>query len=249
MKTVIIVQARVQSKRLYGKVLLPVMDRPLLSYLLERLRRVQGVDECVVAIPDTPVNDPLAECCFNESISVFRGANEDVLERLYQAASQYSATCVVRVRGDSPLIDPELVSELIRRFHQLSPHVDYVSNLIKRTYPHGMDVEIFSMKMITHLHQRVSTPGDRENITPYILERLQEFKTLNITAQTDLSLLRWHVSTPEDSERLQRVLEQCYCQNSAFTFADVLTAWDQLCEEQPQKIVKILPAIQRTAAS
>ena len=149
MRTLIIVQARMSSTRLPGKVLKTVLGKPLLGYQIERLQHVQNADDVVVATTINPADDPIVEFCQTSQTQFYRGSEEDVLSRYYYAAQQFNADTVVRVTSDCPLIDPQVVEQVIRTYLQNIPSYDYVSNCLSRTYPRGMDTEVFSHAVTT----------------------------------------------------------------------------------------------------
>src|SRR6266511_3391616 len=142
MKIVSTIEARMGSRRLPGKTLAPIMGRPTLELLVERLRRAKQVDEVVVATTTEPEDDSIEELCRQLQVGCFRGSSEDVLDRVLRAAQEFRASLIVEMTGDCPLLDPAVVDDVISLY--LSAKYDYVSNIVERTYPRGLDTQVFS---------------------------------------------------------------------------------------------------------
>lgn len=221
-KVVVILQARMGATRLPGKPLKKVLDRALLSYQLERLRRAKDVDQIVVATTIKPADDQIVDLCRKEGIPYFRGNEDDVLDRYYQAAKQYGADIVVRVTGDCPLIDPVEVDRVITYFIAHQPGCDYASNSLHRTYPRGLDVEVFSFKQLENIHSLAKTPSEREHVTPYFYLHPERFVLGSVENMTDLSHHRWTVDTPEDFDLISRIITALYPVKPRFGMQDIL---------------------------
>jgi glutamate-1-semialdehyde 2,1-aminomutase len=204
MKTVAIVQARMGSTRFPDKVMRPVRGTPLIELLLRRLARARQIDEIVVATADTPANEPLVAHVRKLGHSVYRGSEQDVLDRYYQAAKLVGADVVVRITGDCPLVAPELVDSVIGAFK--SGDVDYVCNTEPPTYPDGLDVEVFSFRGLKTAWQEAREPTQREHVTPYLRES-GKFRTLRLRHSEDLSGERWTVDEPADFTVVSAVFE------------------------------------------
>ncbi|MDD2621248.1 MAG: glycosyltransferase family protein, partial [Syntrophomonadaceae bacterium] len=168
MQTVIIVQARMNSSRLPGKILKRVLDKTLLEYQLERLQRVKSADNLVVATTVNNSDDPVVELCKQLGVSYYRGSEEDVLSRYYYAAREYNAEALVRITADCPLIDPQVVDRVIAYYLRHMDSCDYVSNVSQRTYPRGMDTEVFTFSMLEEAHINALEISEQEHVTPYI---------------------------------------------------------------------------------
>lgn len=215
-----ILQARCSSSRLPGKVLKPILGEPMLARQIERLRRVRKIDRLIVATSSDARDAGLAELCADADIACFRGSLDDVLDRFYQAAVHYQAYHVVRLTGDCPLCDPELIDQLIDLF--LDGRHDYASTALVPTYPDGLDAEIMTMDALGQAWREARSPSDREHVTPFIHTRPERFKLASLIAETDLSDLRWTVDEPEDFEMVSRVYEALYPGNPEFSTADIL---------------------------
>jgi spore coat polysaccharide biosynthesis protein SpsF len=239
----IIVQARMGSTRLPGKVLKPIAGRPMLSYQVERLRRVRLANAIVVATTTNLADVAIVEFCAAEGISCVRGSEGDVLSRYYDAARLISAEAIVRVTSDCPLICPELIDQMIGHFTDVTESFDYVSNMIKPSWPYGMAVEVFSAAALWEAHDKASAPDEREHVTPYIYWRPDKFRIKSVQMSPDLSHHRWTVDTPEDFELVSRILEVLYPKNPNFTLEDVLDllsanpAWEYINRHVAQKTV------------
>jgi len=198
-----IVQARVGSTRLPGKVLKEIHGKTLIEILFSRLNRSQRIDKAILATSTNKENDTLVSVVENLQIDVFRGSEHDVLGRFFYAAQAYQATDVVRITADCPLIDPGLVDRLIERY--LEDHVDYASNNHPPTYPDGLDAEVFSFAALKVAHEQSTTAYDREHVTPYI-RRDGQFRIINCPNDIDLSAGRWTVDDPEDFEVINNIV-------------------------------------------
>ncbi len=222
MRTVIISQARMTSTRLPGKVLKEVLGKPLLEYHIERLLRVRLADELVVATTTNDTDQPIVELCERLGVAYYRGSEEDVLSRYYEAAAHFGADVVVRVTSDCPLIDPGVVDEAISLYVKNRDKYDYVSNALQRTYPRGLDTEVFSMAVLEKAYKEAREQPEREHVTPYVYRHPELFRLANCSGAQDYSQHRWTVDTPEDFELIRLILEELYPVNERFTWLDVL---------------------------
>jgi spore coat polysaccharide biosynthesis protein SpsF len=223
-RVAVVVQARMTSTRLPGKVLEPVLGRPLLAYGLERLRDVAGAPIRVVATTANGVDDAIARVAAEEGFLVVRGSEHDVLDRFAQAATRTEADVVVRVTADCPLIDPEIVDDVIARY--LAGGVDYVSNTIERTYPRGLDVEVMRAAALLEAAAEAQTPAQREHVTPYLYQHPDRFRIAQVRQGNDMSSERWTVDVPEDLELVRRVIEALYPARPRFRMRDVVALLD-----------------------
>lgn len=230
MKLVLIIQARMNSKRFPGKVLKPILGRPMLEYLIERVKRVNEVNEIALATTENDNDAPVVNLGRRQGITVFQGSEADVLSRFYGAAKLCHADAVIRVTGDCPLIDPKVISKVIRLFQKKSKQVDYVSNVLKRTYPRGMDTEVFSFAALEDAHQSAQFQYDREHVTPFIYKHSDRYRLANVEYSMNLSHHRWTVDTPEDFELIQRIVSAFCPSNPIFTLEDIL----ELIEAHPE---------------
>lgn len=215
-----ILQARATSTRLPGKVLLPVAGAPMLLRQIERLHRCTRLDRLIVATSTDPSDDSIAALCADNGVTCHRGSLEDVLDRFHGAAVAAQAKTVVRLTGDCPLADPEVIDRIVEVF--LAAGVDYASNTLAPTYPDGLDAEVTSFAALDRAWREARLPSEREHVTPYIYNHPEIFTVRNVAAETDLSALRWTVDEPADLDFVRAVYAELYPQNPAFSTEAVL---------------------------
>ena len=221
-----IIQARMTSKRLPGKVLQPVMDRPMIGRHLDRLLRSRRIDKLVVATSEEPTDDPIAEFGARENITVYRGSLNDVLGRFHGAISALpAAETVVRLTADCPLADWRVVDDCIDL--HLSGGADYTSNIIERTYPDGLDVEVMRRSVLETAYQDATEQFDREHVTPFIYRHPERFPLAHLRQTPDLGLLRWTVDNPSDLEMVRAVYAALLPAKPDFSQQDVLDLLEQ----------------------
>lgn len=239
---VIVVQARMGSTRLPGKVLKDIAGRPMLSYQLERLRRVELADRVVLATTTSETDDAIVRFGADEGIEVTRGSEHDVLSRYCEAAARFNATVLVRITSDCPLIDPQLVDHAIAVFRGPAVY-DYVSNMIEPSWPCGMAVEVVSAAALAEAGRESTDAAEREHVTPFIYWRPARYRLGSLTRNPNLSHHRWTVDTLEDFQLVARILETLYPRNPRFDMTDVLSlldahpAWATLNAHVQQKTV------------
>src|SRR5581483_1514566 len=195
-KIVTIIQARMGSTRLPGKVMKDLGGETVLARVVNRGRRAQLTRDVVVATSRNSADNLIAEECRRLSVPCFRGEEEDVLDRYYRAAKLYAADAVVRICADSPMIEPEVCDCVIRQFLDHRP--DYASNTVLKTYPLGLDTEIMSTEALTQAWRAAKESYQRAHVTPYIYEHADQFNVRHVRAQADYSYYRWTLDTPED---------------------------------------------------
>lgn len=219
MKIVALIQARMGSTRLPGKVMKQIMGLPMIELLLQRVNNASLVDKIVVATSIQPENDLLASFVESLGYSVYRGSENDVLERFYNAAQLHNADAVIRITADCPLIDSEIINQIITEFKNRK--VDYASNILPPTFPDGLDTEIFSFAALEKTMKEASKPLEREHVTPYIRES-GNFSIFNLKNESDLSKERWTVDEPSDFEVVDGVFKH-FSPNVNFSWLDVLS--------------------------
>lgn len=229
LKIVAIIQTRMGSTRLPGKVLMDLEGETVLSRVLSRLRRTMLIDELLVATTDRPADDVIVEECRKCSVQVSRGDQDDVLDRYYRAAQLAKADIVVRITSDCPLIDPEIADKTIRAFLEAS--VDYASNGLRRTYPRGLDTEVLTIDALGKAWRQAQRRYEREHVTPYIYEHPDAFNVLAVTGDEDYSDHRWTLDTPEDLEFIRSVYGHLK-ERGSFSWRDVLS----LLKQRPELI-------------
>ena len=201
---IIIIQARMNSTRLPGKVMKLVNGIPLLQGLLERLRGLHDSISMIVATTTSPQDDIVTNLCHRLNISVFRGSEENVLDRYAKAVATTKANVVVRLTADCPLHDPTMVRAAVGLFERLN--VDYLSNTISRTYPRGYDIEVMTREALERADHEATLPGDREHVTSYITCHPETFRLASFIGSEDLSSWRLTVDTPEDLALVEQVM-------------------------------------------
>ncbi len=205
----IIVQARTHSSRLPFKVLKEIGEKPLIEYLLERLKRVKNADRLIVATTKKDADNPIERICKIKKVDIFRGSNNNVLRRFYKTAVQFNLNIIVRITADCPLSCPDLIDKMIDKFTK-STDLNYLSNTIQPTYPDGLDIEIFTKSSLEEAHQFAKTEFEREHVTPYMKTSNKMTKS-NFFMEKDYSHLRLTVDYHEDFTFLQ-LLSQKYPQ-------------------------------------
>ncbi|CAL61302.1 putative bifunctionnal protein : Glutamate-1-semialdehyde 2,1-aminomutase, Acylneuraminate cytidylyltransferase [Herminiimonas arsenicoxydans] len=225
MKVVALVQARMGSTRLPDKVMKPIGGVPMIELLLSRLSRATEVDQIVVATSVDVRNLPLVEYVHKLGYACEQGSENDVLDRYVQAARVHQADVVVRITGDCPLVDPQLVDEVIRGFK--SSNTDYFSNISPPTYPDGLDIEVFFLSALEQASQETDKAYDHEHVTPYLRES-GRFKTASMQYPEDLSALRWTVDEPADLAVIKNIF-QAFSPRTDFSWREVL----ELQRQQP----------------
>jgi spore coat polysaccharide biosynthesis protein SpsF len=229
MRVVAIVQARMGSTRLPGKVLLDLAGEPMLARDMNRLSRAGRIDETVVATTVKRADDPIVELCRRRSWLYFRGSEEDVLDRYYRAAKAHQAEGVVRITSDCPLIEPEIVDRVVDEFLQCQPMIDYASNTVpERTFPRGLDTEVVRFEALEKAWRQDDNPSWREHVTAYIRRHPRCFRSHGVLNDKDLSHLRWTVDTPEDLAFVRRIYE--HFGHDRFSWQEVLA----LLERKPE---------------
>jgi len=216
-----ILQARMSSSRLPGKVMAPVLGAPMIGRQIERIKRAKLVDKLVVATSDDASDDPLAAYVQSLGVDVFRGSLDDVLGRFCQVLQgYYDVTCVVRLTADCPLTDPELIDKVIA--HHLETGADYTSNTLRsRTYPHGLDVEVIKTEVLEDAGARAKDPYEWEHVTPYIYRRPEQYRLAGVARHDSQAHLRWTVDLPADLEFVRAVYRELYPKKPAFTSQDI----------------------------
>ncbi len=221
MKIVAIVQARMGSTRLPDKVMKPINGIPMIELLLSRLSHSKELDQIIVATSIDDKNTPLVEHVISCGYACERGDEKNVLERYISAAKKHQTDIIVRITGDCPLVDPELVDECIRRFK--IEQVDYFSNISPATYPDGLDIEVFTLAALEKVKLESQDPYDHEHVTPYILNT-DGFNKASMTNDKDLSKHRWTVDELDDFKVITDVFKH-------FS-PDILFSWEQVLEFQ-----------------
>lgn len=221
-KIVAIIQARMGSTRLEGKVMKSLCGKTVLSHDIERIKQSKLINEIVIATTEYDRDNIIVNESLKNGVKVYRGSEEDVLSRYYEAAIEYNADIIVRITSDCPLIDPFVIDDVIE--HYLESDYDLVTNggldLSMRTYPRGLDVEVFSFKMLKEANGYASRKYEREHVTPYIYENSK--KIYYYKNKTDESKYRWTLDTDEDLELIEAIYDNLYQGKHDFYFSEIL---------------------------
>jgi spore coat polysaccharide biosynthesis protein SpsF len=242
-RVVALVQARMRSSRLPGKVMADVHGRPVLGRMLDRLDRLQSVGTVAVATTTRPDDDVVADYCLERGTACVRGHPTDVLDRFHAAAETLDANVIVRLTGDCPVIDPELVDTCVLAFLDARPPFDLVVNRLpwSRTYPIGLDTEVFSREALEAAWREAAEPHQREHVVPFLYENPERFRMLHLEAEADYGRYRWTVDTAEDLELVRRVYS-AFGDDDTFTWRDVLA----LMEREPGLVELNAAVVHRT---
>jgi spore coat polysaccharide biosynthesis protein SpsF len=226
-KIVCIVEARFRATRLPGKVLMPILGEPMLGRMVERLRRARTLDEIVVATVDSPSDDALADYAAGIGVPVFRGSEDDVLDRVVRAAQSRESDVIVETTGDCPLIDPGLIDKVVGDF--LIGGADFVSNILPHTTPIGTDVRVFRTSDLAEINEKSTDPADHEHVSLHFWEHLDRYRCRNVECgfPEAASTLRLTVDTAEDLELVRTIYAELYPANPEFTLFDVLDLFNR----------------------
>jgi spore coat polysaccharide biosynthesis protein SpsF (cytidylyltransferase family) len=207
MHVVGIIQARMGSRRLPGKMLMPLGGRPLIDWIASRAAGSQLCNQIVVATTELHADDPLAEWCRRENVECFRGSPDDVLDRYFHCARRHGATHVVRLTGDCPLLDPRIIDRVVALALD-DERVQYATNCEPATFPEGMSAEVLPMDVLDMAHRQASLANHREHVTLYVRLAPERFRHAVLRATPDLSHLRLTVDYREDQEALDELIRE-----------------------------------------
>jgi len=242
MNVVAIIQARMGSKRLPGKVLLDLGGEPMLVRVVARTRRAKLIDKVVVATTSQPDDEAIGSLCVSQGWPYYRGSEADVLDRYYQAAVAHQADVIVRITSDCPMIEPKIVNRVVQEFLVRQPEVDYASNvLLRRTFPRGLDTEVIRFGALERAWREDTNPAWREHVTPYIHRQPEFFGLYNVTNVSDSSHMRWTVDTSADLAFVRRIYD--HFGHDHFSWQEVLVllakhpAWLNINRTVKQKVI------------
>ena len=225
LRTVGIIQARMGSTRLPGKVLKDLAGEPMLARVVERTLRAGTLNEVVVATSDLPADDCIAQLCADRGWACFRGSETDVLDRYYHAALQFQADIIVRVTSDCPLIDPQLIDRHVERLLQRWAEVDFVTNMLQQSFPLGLAVEALPLDVLIRMNRMSLARELREHVTTLAYVEPEWFQIDNILHTSNLSKMRWTVDTAEDLEFVRRIVS--FFGNDRFAWEEVLSVMEE----------------------
>lgn len=218
--TVAIVQARLDSSRLQEKVLVTILDKSMLERIIERINAARKISKIIIATSINKENDELMEIGKKIGVQVYRGSEEDVIDRIYKAAKQEKADAIVRITADDPLVDPELIDSMVDECEK--KQLDFLGNSNPETFPHGLNLDVLSMDGLERLWGLTREPRFKNTFREGIMENPSKFKIGNYENKTNLSHLRWTVDTHEDLEFVRRIYKHLYSKKRIFLMKDIL---------------------------
>jgi len=223
MKILCLLQARMKSSRFPGKIMKPILGKPMIQYILDSLSLSKIIDEIVVATTTNSKDDVLVEYLEKNNWKYFRGDENDVLKRYVDATKKFDADYIIRVTADNPLLDPATLDEVILR--TTKNKADYGSNNLVKSYPYGYYVEVISRKTLEEIEKKATSSEDREHVTLFIYKNKEKFNTINISAPPELSHPEWRltVDTAEDLKLIKKIFENLYSKNIPIKYEDVIT--------------------------
>ncbi|MDH7604644.1 MAG: glycosyltransferase family protein [Melioribacter sp.] len=224
-----IVQARTGSTRLPNKIFKELCGKPILWHVINRLSYSKLISQIIIATTILPEDDTIEEFCKINNILFYRGSSDDVLSRYYETAKKFNAEIIIRITSDCPVIDPQIIDKMINNFFDFydKEKIDYMSNTIIRTFPRGLDAEIFPFNVLEKTHLEAKQNYEREHVTPYIYQHPEIFKIKNFACEKDYSFHRWTVDTIEDFELIEKIYESLYKENDIFYFEDILKLFEK----------------------
>lgn len=220
MKAGVIIQARVGSSRLPGKVLLKLADKKVLEHVILRVKKAMAVMEVVVATTEKKGDDAVADTAKSCGAKVYRGSDQDVLDRYFQAAKIFGFKNIIRITADCPVIDPELIDKVAEKYFQTQ--ADYCSNTLVPTFPDGEDIEIFSFAALSRAWQDAQLPSEREHVTPYLKRNKSIFKVVSFEVEPGYSGKRWTLDEDDDYRFLKNIFEKLYPEDPFFGVQKIL---------------------------
>jgi perosamine synthetase len=227
MKISAIIQARIGSTRLNSKILKKIYNMSLLEHIIQRISGIDLIDDIIIATTLNSEDDKVEELFLGTDVKVFRGSEDNVLERFYLAAKKYCSDVIVRVTSDDPFKDPEIITKAIEELICPNYSYDYVSNTIEPTYPEGLDIEVFTYNALEKAYKEASLDSEKEHVTPYIWKNSDKFRIKNFTYKDDLSKLRWTIDYESDLIFAKKIYQALYPIKEIFLMQDILNIIDK----------------------
>jgi len=215
-----VLQARMSSSRLPGKVLMEVNGKPMIYWQIQRILQSKEISKLVVATSDCPTDDALIKYLESINCDIIRGSLDDVLARFIKVENIYNPDSIIRLTGDCPLVMPELIDSMIKKFYKVK--VEYLSNIIELTYPDGLDIEIIKAGTLSKLTAMNLLNNEREHVTLGIINRLDQFRSFNVANLSDLSSYRWTVDTEDDLVFVRGVFKAFTSRETEFNFEELV---------------------------
>ena len=214
-----IIQARMGSTRLPGKVLMEVIEgKPVLYYVINQLKYCKSFEKLIIATTTLPEDDKIVQFCIDNNVNYFRGDSKNVLERHYRCAEKFSLSTVIRMPADKPLLDPEVVDKVVEAFNSNS--YDYFTNFLPSTYPSGTEVEVLSFNALKIAYEKAILPSEKEHVTNYIYDHKDDFRIFNVVNSENLSNFRWAVDRIEDLRLVREIVSNIH--KSPILIKDIL---------------------------
>jgi spore coat polysaccharide biosynthesis protein SpsF len=228
MNIAVIIQARFGSTRLPGKIVKLISGKPLLWHVWNRLTHSKMINDIIIATTTNSEDDQIESFCTENNIHFNRGSVEDVLSRYYETAIIFNVDIIIRITSDCPVIDPVILDDMINFFivENSKYKLDYLSNTFERTFPRGLDVEIFSFESLQKSFTEAKEMYEREHVTPYIYKHPEIFTIKNFFNEKDYSFHRWTVDTIDDLELIKEIYNSLYDENNIFLTKDILRLFD-----------------------
>jgi spore coat polysaccharide biosynthesis protein SpsF len=217
------IQARMNSTRLPNKVLIDIKGKPVIRHVYDRVSLSKYVDKTIVATSISESDSQIEDYCIKNSILVYRGNEEDVLDRFYNVAIKFNANeedAIVRITADCPLIDPDVIDRVVKEYFS-NGKIQYASNIRPPTYPDGLDVEVFSFRLLKEMWENAKLKSEREHVTQYVRNNMNKIIISNIENNIDLSHLRWTLDEKEDLLFIRHIYDALYNEDKLFTMADI----------------------------
>ncbi len=224
-----VIQARMGSTRLPGKILKDILGEPMLLRLVNRVKSSKLLDDIIIATTTLGEDDAVEHLCSQNNIKLFRGDELDVLKRYYFAAKQFNSEIIVRLTGDNPLVDPKIIDIAVSTFLQ-TQEIETIDYLSTKNYPYGINVEVFSFSAVEKAYNQSSELHEREHVTPYLYNHPEKFQIKYLINNIDLSFHRWTVDTQEDYVLIKEIYNSLYYKKEIFLLDDIL----KLFEEKPE---------------
>lgn len=228
MSVAAIIQARMGSTRLPGKVMLPLNGAQVLSHVIARLKHCKTVDNIIVATTKNAIDDEIANFVDEEGVDIFRGSELNVLARYYHAAKECEADVIVRICSDCPLLDSTIIDEMVMQFKkrtQSGKDIDYISNAVKRSFPRGLDAEVFSFYALEKAYQKATKDFEKVHVTPFIYQNIDLFSLYHFVQKQDESGFRWTLDTQKDYTFLQIVFTKMGITKECFPSTEKIIAF------------------------
>jgi spore coat polysaccharide biosynthesis protein SpsF len=234
-----IIQARCGSTRLPNKIFAQIAGKPLLEHVIHRLEACKNLNDIIVATTENTVDDTVYDWCINRNCKVFRGSENNVLKRYYDAAKKFKVDVVVRITADNPFKEPFIIDELVNII--LKGKHDYVCNNNPPSFPEGLDVEVFTFASLEKAYLEARGPDELEHVTPYFYNNPDKFQQFNYKSKKNLTHLRWTIDTKEDLDFARLVYNDLYSSDKMFLMGDILRL---LCEKP--ELLKINQYVKRS---